>query len=104
MATTAPLTAQQRQVILQSSQAFEQGVGAMNQVYGEVFAASDQLRGQAMVSTAGQQFAVAVTRWTDDFNDIKQTLQAMAQQLIDTTNQTTSTNEGNVDLASTLQS
>jgi hypothetical protein len=104
MATGAPLTAQQRQIILQSSQAFEQGVSAMNTVYGEVFAANDQLRGQAMVSTAGQQFAVAVTRWTDDFNDIKQTLQAMAQQLIDTTNQTTSTNEGNVDLASTLRS
>ena len=102
MATATPLTAQQRQIILQSSQVFEQGVGAMNQVHGEVFAAGDQLRGQAMVSTAGQQFAVAVTRWTDDFNNIKQTLQAMADQLLSTTNQTTSTNQSNQEIAQAL--
>ena len=48
----AALTAQQRQVILNSAQVFQDGVNAMNQVYGQVFAAGDQLKGQAMVSTA----------------------------------------------------
>ena len=50
---TTPVTAQQAQVITQSAQAFEDGVNAMNQVYNQVFAAGDQLKGQAMVSTAG---------------------------------------------------
>ena len=98
----APLTTQQRQVILNSAQIFEEGVNAMTQVYNEVFAAGDQLRGQAMVSTAGNQFAVAVTRWVDDFNNIKQTLQAMHDQLLDTTNQTTNTNQSNTEIAQAL--
>ncbi len=97
-----PLTAQQRQIVLQSAQIFEEGVSAMNQIYGEVFAAGDQLRGQAMVSTAGQQFGVAITRWVDDFNNIKQTLQAMHDQLISTTDQTTNTNAVNAEIAAAL--
>ncbi|HUC56607.1 MAG TPA: hypothetical protein VMA95_04345 [Streptosporangiaceae bacterium] len=99
---TTPLTAQQAQVILNSAQIFEDGVSAMNQVYNEVFAAGDQLKGQAMVSTAGSQFAVAVTRWTDDFNNIKALLQAMHDQLIATTNQTTSTNQLNQEIAAAM--
>jgi inhibitor of KinA sporulation pathway (predicted exonuclease) len=101
MAST-PLTAQQRQVILNSAQIFEDGVNAMTQVYNEVFSAGDQLQGQAMVSTAGTQFATAVTRWVDDFNNIKQTLQAMQDQLLSTTNQTTSTNQNNTEIAQAL--
>jgi inhibitor of KinA sporulation pathway (predicted exonuclease) len=102
MAGSAPLTAQQRQVILQSAQVFEEGVSAMNRVYSEVFAAGDQLRGQAMVSTAGTQFAGAVTRWVDDFNNVKQLLQTMHDQLISTTNQTTNTNVVNQEIAAAL--
>ena len=97
-----PLTAQQSQVIIQSAQVFEDGVNAMNQVYSEVFTAGDQLRGQAMVSTAGQQFGVAITRWVNDFNNIKQTLQAMHDQLLTTTSQTTSTNVSNSEIAAAL--
>jgi hypothetical protein len=97
-----PLTAQQSQVIIQSAQVFEDGVNAMNQVYSEVFTAGDQLRGQAMVSTAGQQFGVAITRWVNDFNNIKQTLQAMHDQLLTTTTQTTSTNVSNSEIAAAL--
>jgi hypothetical protein len=96
------VTAQQSQVITQSAQVFEDGVNAMNTIYSQVFAAGDQLRGQAMVSTAGQQFAVAVTRWTDDFNNIKATLQAMHDQLLSTTSQTTSTNSSNTEIANAL--
>jgi hypothetical protein len=99
---TTPVTAQQAQVITQSAQAFEDGVNAMNQVYNQVFAAGDQLKGQAMVSTAGQQFSVAITRWTDDFNNIKATLQAMHDQLLSTTTQTTSTNSANAEIAAAL--
>ena len=99
---TTPLTAQQSQVITQSAQVFEDGVNAMNSIYSEVFAAGDQLRGQAMVSTAGQQFSVAITRWTDDFNNIKATLQAMHDQLLTTTSQTTSTNMANSEIAAAL--
>jgi hypothetical protein len=101
-AQAVPLTAQQRQIVLQSAQVFEDGVNAMNQVYNEVFAAGDQLKGQAMVSTAGQTFGVAITRWVGDFNNIKQTLQAMHDQLISTTNQTTSTNQANQEVAQAL--
>ncbi len=96
------LTAQQQQDILNSANAFEEGVTAMNQVYNEVFAAGDQLKGQAMVSTAGQMFGVAVTRWVDDFNNIKQLLQTMHDQLISTTQQTTSTNTTNEEIAQAL--
>jgi hypothetical protein len=98
----AAVTAQQAQVITQSAQVFEDGVNAMNSIYSQVFAAGDQLRGQAMVSTAGQQFGVAVTRWTDDFNNIKATLQAMHDQLLSTTSQTTSTNTSNSEIAAAL--
>ncbi len=99
---TTPLTAQQRQYILNSAQVFEDGVSAMNQVYNEVFAAGDQLRGQAMVSSAGSQFAVVVTRWTDDFNNIKTLLQAMHDQLLSTTSQTVSTDQANQEIAGAL--
>jgi hypothetical protein len=98
----AALTAQQRQVILNSAQVFQDGVNAMNQVYSQVFSAGDQLKGQAMVSTAGSQFGVAITRWTDDFNNIKATLQAMHDQLLSTTDQTTSTNTANSEIAAAL--
>ncbi len=99
---TTPLTAQQSQVVTQSAQAFEDGINAMNQVYSQVFSAGDQLRGQAMVSTAGQQFGIAITRWTDDFNNIKATLQAMHDQLLTTTSQTTSSNMANAEIAAAL--
>jgi hypothetical protein len=97
-----PLTTQQRQTIVQSAQVFEEGVTAMNQIYNEVFAAGDQLRGQAMVSSAGQQFGVAITRWVDDFNNVKQLLQAMHDQLLSTTDQTVSTNVANAEIATAL--
>src|ERR1700761_1285442 len=99
---TTPLTAQQSQVVIQSAQVFEDGVNAMNQVYTEVEAAGAQIHGGAMVSTAGQQFGVAITRWTDDFNNIKATLQAMHDQLLATTSQTTSGNKANAEVAPAL--
>jgi hypothetical protein len=96
------VTAQQAQVITQSAQAFEDGVNAMNQVYSQVFAAGDQLKGQAMVSTAGSQFSVAISRWTDDFNNVKALLQSMHDQLLSTVNQTVSTNQANSEIAAAL--
>lgn len=100
----APLTAQQAQIILQSADVFDEGVNAMNRIYGEVFASSDTLRGQAMVTTAGSRFAAAVVEWTNDFNDIKSTLQQMANQLRSTTQQTTANNQRNFELASGIGS
>lgn len=96
------LTAQQAQDILNSAQVFQDGVNSMNQIYNEVFSASDQLKGQAMVSTAGAMFATAMVRWTDDFNNIKALLQAMHDQLIGTTQQTGATNTGNEEIAQAL--
>jgi inhibitor of KinA sporulation pathway (predicted exonuclease) len=98
----AALTAQQQKDILNSAQVFQDGVDAMNRIYGEVFSAGDQLKGQAMVSTAGQMFGVAITRWTDDFNNIKRLLQAMHDQLLSTTQQTTATNTSNEEIAQAL--
>lgn len=97
-----PLTSQQQQDILNSANVFQDGVNAMNQIYNEVFAAGDQLKGQAMVSTAGQMFGAAITRWTDDFNNVKALLQSMHDQLISTTQQTTSTNSANEEIARAL--
>ena len=102
MPSSAPLTAQQRPIVIRSAGVFQEGVNAMNNVYNAVFAAGDQLRGQAMVSTAGVTFSGAVTRWVDDFNNVKNLLQAMHDQLITTTNQTTSTNDSNAEIASAL--
>jgi hypothetical protein len=99
---TTPVTAAQAQVITNSAQAFEDGVNAMNQVYNQVFAAGDQLKGQAMVSTAGSQFGVAISRWTDDFNNVKALLQSMHDQLLSTVNQTVSTNQANSEIAAAL--
>jgi hypothetical protein len=103
MAAPAPLTAQQRQYIIQGAQIFEEGVNAMNQIYSEAFSAGDQLKGQAMVSSAGSQFSFAVMRWTDDFNNVKNLLQAMHDQLLSTTDQTTSTNQANAEIAAALK-
>lgn len=97
-----PLTSQQQQDITNSANVFSDGVNAMNQIYNEVFSAGDTLKGQAMVSTAGAMFASAMTRWTDDFNNIKALLQAMHDQLISTTQQTGSTNSANEEIAQAL--
>jgi hypothetical protein len=99
---TVPLTSQQVQDITNSANVFQDGVNAMNQIYNEVFAAGDQLKGQAMVSTAGQMFGTAITRWVDDFNNIKALLQAMHDQLLSTTQQTASTNTANEEIAQAL--
>jgi hypothetical protein len=100
---TVPLTSQQAQDIMNSANVFEDGVNSMNQIYNEVFSAGDTLKGQAMVSTAGQMFATAMTRWTEDFNNIKALLQSMHDQLISTTQQTGSTNSANEEIAAALQ-
>ena len=49
------LTAQQAQDILNSAQVFQDGVNSMNQVYNEVFSASDQLKGLAINASADCQ-------------------------------------------------
>jgi uncharacterized membrane protein len=97
-----PVTAQTAPFILRSADAFEEGVNAMNRIYGEVFTSAETLRGQAMVTTAGAQFAKAVHEWTSDFNDIKNTLSNMAQQLRNTTNATTANNQRNVEIAGSM--
>jgi phage terminase small subunit len=104
MAAGAPVTAQQAHIILQSAQVFDEGVSAMNSIYSEVFTAQDTLKGQAMVTTAGSRFAMAVVEWTNDFNDIKNTLSNMSTQLRATTQQTTANNQRNVELANSVGS
>jgi hypothetical protein len=99
---TTPVTAQQRQNIIASANIFEDGVNMMNQIYNDVFAAGDQLKGQAMVSTAGSLFAQVITRWTDDFNNIKNLLQAMHDQLMSTVDQTFNTNQANEEIAQSI--
>lgn len=97
-----PLTSQQQQDILNSANVFQDGVNAMNQIYNEVFAAGDQLKGAAMVSTAGTMFGSAIVQWTDDFNNIKTLLQSMHDQLIATTQSTANTNSANEAIAQAL--
>src|SRR5260370_39255768 len=99
---TTPVTAQQRQNIIPSENICEDGVNMMNNIYNDVFAAGDQLKGQAMVSTAGSLFAQVITRWTDDFNNIKNLLQAMHDQLMSTVDQTFNTNQTNEEIAQAI--
>jgi inhibitor of KinA sporulation pathway (predicted exonuclease) len=103
MAPQSQVTEQHHLVIVRSAEVFQEGVNAMNSVYNAVFSAGDQLRGAAMVSTAGATFAGAVTRWVDDFNNVKNLLQAMHDQLLSTTSQTISTNQANAEMAAAMQ-
>jgi hypothetical protein len=89
-------------VTLQAQQAFEQAVTALTSIVTEVFSSQQQLTTNAMVTTAGQQFGGVVVRWAEDFEDLRSTLNWMAQQLGDTAQQLQKGNEQSAEMAAAL--
>jgi len=99
---TTPITAQERSAIMAGVNDFHDGVNSMNNIYSGATVAGSTLSGQAMRSTAGATLSKVITQWTDDFNNIKALLQAMADQLLSTTNQTVSADQANAEVAAAL--
>lgn len=89
-------------VTLQAQQAFEQAVAALTSIVSEVFDSQQQLTTNGMVTTAGQRFGTYVVQWAEDFEDMRSTLNWMAQQLGDTAQQMQKGNEVSADMAAQL--
>ncbi len=98
------LLAHEAQVTLQAQHAFEQAVAALNSIITEVFASQQQLTSNAMVTTAGERFGGVVVRWAEDFEDLRSTLNWMAQQLGDTALQLQKGNDQSAEMAAALPS
>jgi len=65
----------------------------------QVSEAQETLKSQAMVTTAGANLSRAIDSWTQDLNDIRNTLQQMSAQLRLTAQQLNASNERNTELA-----
>ncbi|HEY2579881.1 MAG TPA: hypothetical protein VGI74_26510 [Streptosporangiaceae bacterium] len=102
MPTSGTVTANEIQVTLHAQQAFEEAVTALNSIVSQVFDSQSQLTSNGMVTTAGQRFGGAVVQWTEDFDDIRNTLKWMAQQLGDTAQQLQASNQQSEEMAATL--
>jgi hypothetical protein len=57
-----------------------------------------------MVTTAGAKFGGAVVQWTEDFDDLRNTLNWMATQLGDTAQQLQASNQQSLEMAASLPS
>src|SRR5258708_18251281 len=99
---SAPVTQNEINVTLQAQQAFEEAVAALTSIVSEVFASQQQLTSNAMVTTAGERFGNAVVLWAEDFEDLRSTLNWMAQQLGDTAQKLQSSNQQGVEMAAAL--
>jgi hypothetical protein len=102
MPATGNVTQNEINVTLQAQQAFEQAVTALTSIVSSVFDSQSQLTSSGMVTTAGQRFGGAVVQWTEDFDDIRNTLNWMAQQLGDTAQQLQSSNQQSYEMAASL--
>src|SRR5579875_1020502 len=99
MPTSGNVTQNEINVTLQAQQAFEQAVTALTSIVSEVFDSQSQLTISGMVTTAGQRFGGAVVQWTEDFEDLRSTLNWMAQQLGDTAQALQSSNQQSYEMA-----
>jgi len=103
MTTSGAVTSNEISVTLQAQGIFNEKVtelttvGSLVNEWGGV-----QLSQNAMATTAGTIFAQAVGLWTEDLNDIKNTLNWMAQQLGDTAAQLQAGNQQNEEMAAAL--
>lgn len=104
MPTTGVVTQNEINVTLQAQQAFEQAVTALTSIVSEVFDSQSQLTSGGMVTTAGARFGGAVVKWTEDFNDLRSTLNWMAQQLGDTARLLQSSDQQSYEMAASLPS
>jgi uncharacterized protein YaiE (UPF0345 family) len=78
---TTPVTQNTINVTQQAQEAFQTAAGDLTSIVSGVLDSNQQLTSSAMVSQAGAKFGGAVTQWTEDFNDLRGTLQWMADQL-----------------------
>jgi hypothetical protein len=100
-AVTGSVLANEITVTKQAQQAFEQAVTALTSIISSVFDSQQQLKTNAMVTTAGAAFGSGVVRWTEDFEDIRNTCNWMAMQLGDTATSLATSNQNNIETALT---
>jgi hypothetical protein len=101
---TAAVTQNEINVTLQAQQAFEQAVSSLTQIVTGVFESQQQLTTNGMVTTAGERFGGAVVQWTEDFDDLRNSLNWMAQQLGDTALQLQRSNQQGEEMAAAMPS
>jgi hypothetical protein len=100
--SSAAVTQNEINVTLHAQTAFQDAVSALNQIVSGVFDSQQQLTTNAMVTTAGERFGAAVVQWTQDFEDLRSTLNWMAQQLGDTALQLQKSNQQGAEMAAAL--
>lgn len=100
----APITANTIPVTQKAAEYFTEAVQNLDSIKASVFEAGTTLANQAMITTAGGKFLVAVTQWTEDFDDIRNTMNWMAEQLATTAKQMLANEAHNVDIATGITS
>jgi hypothetical protein len=98
----APVTAATVPILYQAQGYFTEGVNALDQIITQVFESQAQLTSTAMITTAGAKFGGAVVQWTEDFNNIRNTLSQMAELLGFTAQKIQQNEQNNVALATGL--
>jgi hypothetical protein len=101
---SAPVTQNEIDVTLKAQDAFLTAVGDLNSIISQVFDSGNTLSTNAMVTTAGAKFGGAVTQWVTDFEDMRSTLQWMADQLGDTAAKLKAGNQQSWEMAAALPS
>ncbi|HMH93598.1 MAG TPA: hypothetical protein VK586_21265 [Streptosporangiaceae bacterium] len=98
----APVTAATVSVTQTAAEYFREAVQNLDMIKNAVFESGTTLASQAMITTAGGLFAKAIGQWTEDFYDIRNTLNWMSEQLTNTANQILANEQHNAGLASGL--
>lgn len=98
----APVTAATIPVTLKAQGDFQDAVHDLDIIAAQVTDSAQILTTTAMVSSAGSKFGASCAQWVEDFNDIRQTLSWMAEQLGNTAQQMMANEQHNTDLASGL--
>lgn len=101
---SAPVTQNEINVTLQAQDAFLTAVGDLNSIISQVFDSGTTLSTNAMVTTAGAKFGGAVSQWVQDFEDMRSTLQWMADQLGETAQKLKAGDQQSFEMAAALPS
>jgi hypothetical protein len=99
---SAAVTKNEIHVTLQAQQQFEGAVSQLTSIVETVLNSQQQLTANAMVTTAGERFGSAVVLWTEDFEDLRSTLNWMAEQLGYTAQQLQNSNQQSEEMAAAL--
>jgi uncharacterized protein YaiE (UPF0345 family) len=99
---TSNVTQNTISVTQQAQEAFQTAVSDLTSIVSGVLDSNQQLTTTGMVSQAGAKFGSAIAQWTEDFNDMRGTLQWMADQLEAQWKQMVANEQNNTDLAGGL--